>query len=74
MVLAKERYAGILDVEDGFEDGTEREARSRGHVVVEKERFVGRTGTPGRSRDTIVKRQNLKIVHEDYLDLFCNIN
>jgi len=34
MVLAKESQAGILDVEDGFEDGAEREeARVRGHVV-----------------------------------------
>jgi hypothetical protein len=45
VVLAKKSHAGILDVEDRFEDGTEREARGWGHVVVEKERSVGRTGS-----------------------------
>jgi hypothetical protein len=35
-VLAKVSQVGILDIRDGFEDGAEREARDRGHVVVGK--------------------------------------
>ena len=37
IVLAKESQADIFDVGDGFEDGAEREAKGRGHVVVGRE-------------------------------------
>lgn len=41
MVLAKESQVGILDIGDGFEDDTEREMRSSGHVVVGKREIGG---------------------------------
>jgi hypothetical protein len=75
MVFAKECQVGILDVEDRFKDGAEREAMDRGHVVVEKrDPWANMDDKEARSRDTTSRGQNLKTVHEGYLDLFCNIN